>query len=146
MNAKPSAPPHVRWVARTLEDAGFETWAVGGAVRNTLLGVASGDWDLATRAPPPVVRQLFPKTVPVGIEHGTVGVLTREGTLLEVTTFRKDVLPLGRKAVVEFAQTLEEDLSRRDFTVNAIAWHPLREQFRDPFQGRAHRPGEGALH
>jgi tRNA nucleotidyltransferase/poly(A) polymerase len=137
MNAKPWAPSHVRWVARTLEEAGYETWAVGGAIRNTLLGLPAGDWDLATRAPPPVVRRLFPRTVPVGIEHGTVGVLTREEVLLEVTTFRKDVLPLGRKAVVEFAQTLEEDLSRRDFTVNAIAWHPLREVFRDPFHGRA---------
>ncbi len=136
MEGKPSAPANVRWVVSTLEDAGYETWAVGGAIRNALLGLPSGDWDLATRAPPPVVRRVFPRTIPVGVEHGTVGVLTREGTLLEVTTFRRDVETFGRRAIVEFAETLQEDLSRRDFTVNAIAWHPIRNQFADPFQGR----------
>jgi len=128
-------PAYVRWAARTLEEAGYETWAVGGAIRNSLLDLPSGDWDLATRAPPPVVRRLFPRTIPVGIEHGTVGVLTRGGTLLEVTTFRRDVETFGRKAVVEFAETLDEDLSRRDFTVNAVAWHPLTGEVRDPFGG-----------
>jgi tRNA nucleotidyltransferase/poly(A) polymerase len=132
----PIPPGFVRWATQTLEDAGFETWAVGGAIRNTLLGIPSGDWDLATRAPPNVVRKLFPRTVPIGIEHGTVGVLTRSGTMLEVTTFRKDVETFGRKAVVEFAETLSEDLSRRDFTVNAIAWHPLTGGFQDPYGGR----------
>ena len=136
MTGKPSAPGGVRWVTRTLEEAGYETWAVGGAIRNTLLDLPSGDWDLATRAPPEVMRRLFPRTVPVGIEHGTVGILIREGTLLEVTTFRRDIETFGRRAVVAFADTLEEDLARRDFTVNAIAWHPLREVFQDPFQGR----------
>ena len=137
MDRQPSAPGSVRWVTRTLEDAGYETWAVGGAVRNALLGLPSGDWDLATRAPPGVVRRLFPRTVPVGIAHGTVGVLTRQGVLLEVTTFRRDVETFGRHATVEFADTLREDLSRRDFTVNAVAWHPIREAFQDPFGGRA---------
>ncbi len=136
MDRTPRPPGAVRWVVRTLHEAGYETWAVGGAIRNTLLGVPSGDWDLATRAPPEVVRRLFPRTVPVGIEHGTVGILTREGILLEITTFRRDVETFGRHAAVEFAQTLEEDLSRRDFTVNAIAFHPLRGEFRDPFGGR----------
>lgn len=135
-HANPRPPGYVLWAARTLEDAGYETWAVGGAIRNTLLGIPTGDWDLATRAPPAAVLRLFPRTVPVGIEHGTVGVLTREGVLLEVTTFRKDVETFGRKAVVEFADTLEEDLSRRDFTVNAVAWHPLSGRFQDPFGGR----------
>jgi tRNA nucleotidyltransferase/poly(A) polymerase len=82
------------------------------------------------------VQRLFPRTVPVGVEHGTVGVLTRQGVLLEVTTFRKDVETSGRHAVVEFAETLQEDLARRDFTVNAVAWHPIRREFRDPFSGR----------
>jgi tRNA nucleotidyltransferase/poly(A) polymerase len=136
MEETPRAPGYVRWIAGTLEDAGYETWAVGGAIRNTLLGRPSGDWDLTTRAPPPVVRKLFPRTVPIGVEHGTVGVLTRQGLLLEVTTFRRDVETTGRHAVVEFADTLDEDLARRDFTINAIAWHPLREEFRDPFRGR----------
>jgi tRNA nucleotidyltransferase (CCA-adding enzyme) len=135
MDRMPRAPGYVRWVTKTLEEEGYETWAVGGAIRNALLDLPSGDWDLATRAPPKIVQGLFPRTVPIGLEHGTVGVLTREGTLLEVTTFRRDVETFGRRAVVEFADTLLEDLSRRDFTVNAIAWHPLREEFQDPFQG-----------
>ncbi len=136
MTVSPKPPGHVLWVVKTLEEAGYETWSVGGAIRNILLGLPAGDWDLATRAPPPVVQRLFPRTVPVGVEHGTVGVLTRQGILLEVTTFRKDVDTSGRHAVVEFADTLEEDLARRDFTVNAVAWHPLRGEFRDPFLGR----------
>lgn len=136
MDRIPRAPGYVRWVTRTLEDAGYETWAVGGAIRNALLGLAAGDWDLATRAPPHVVQRVFPRTVPIGVDHGTVGVLTRDGILLEVTTFRRDVETFGRHAVVEFADTLEEDLSRRDFTINAVAWHPLREEFLDPFSGR----------
>jgi tRNA nucleotidyltransferase/poly(A) polymerase len=83
-----------------------------------------------------VVQKLFPRTVPVGVEHGTVGVLTRDGILLEVTTFRRDVETSGRHAVVEFADTLQEDLARRDFTINAVAWHSTREEFQDPFRGR----------
>lgn len=133
--AKPSAPPAVRWITRTLEEAGYETWAVGGAVRDVLMGRPSGDWDLATRAPPREVRRLFRRTVPIGIEHGTVGVLARDGTMYEVTTFRRDVETDGRHAVVRFADTIEEDLARRDFTVNAVAWHPLREELLDPFSG-----------
>ena len=136
MDRKPKAPGYVLWVTKTLEEAGYETWAVGGAIRNTLLGIPAGDWDMATRAPPPVVQRLFSRTVPVGIEHGTVGVLTRDGILLEVTTFRRDVVTSGRHAVVEFADTLLEDLGRRDFTINAVAWHPIREEFHDPFGGR----------
>jgi tRNA nucleotidyltransferase (CCA-adding enzyme) len=125
----------VRRIARKLEDAGHETWAVGGAVRDVLLGRPSGDWDLATRARPTEVRRLFRRTVPLGIEYGTVGVL-EEGTLYEVTTFRRDVETDGRHAVVAFAESLEEDLARRDFTINAVAWHPLREELRDPFDGQ----------
>jgi tRNA nucleotidyltransferase (CCA-adding enzyme) len=130
------APGAVGWITRQLEEAGFETWAVGGAVRDALVGRPSGDWDLTTRAHPRQVQRLFRRTVPVGIDHGTVGVLARDGTLYEVTTFRKDVETTGRHAVVAFAETLDEDLARRDFTINAVAWHPLRKVFHDPFQGR----------
>jgi len=132
---RPSAPTAVRWIARKLEAAGFETWAVGGAVRDTLLGLETGDWDLATRAPPEEVRRLFKRTVPLGVEHGTVGVLSDEGVLYEVTTFRRDVETDGRHAVVAFADSVEEDLARRDFTINAVAWHPLRGELLDPFGG-----------
>lgn len=129
------APAAVREIARKLEDAGFETWAVGGAVRDALMGMRSGDWDLATRARPRDVKRTFKRTVPIGIEHGTVGVLARDGALYEVTTFRRDIETFGRHAVVEFADTIEEDLARRDFTFNAIAWHPITHELRDPFAG-----------
>lgn len=127
-------PRAVREIARRLEDAGYETWAVGGAVRDAVLGRPADDWDLATRARPQEVRRLFRRTVPIGIEHGTVGVLA-DGVLYEVTTFRRDVETFGRHATVEFAETIEEDLSRRDFTCNALAWHPLTGELRDPYLG-----------
>lgn len=127
-------PRAVREIARRLEDAGYETWAVGGAVRDAVLGLPADDWDLATRARPQEVRRLFRRTVPIGIEHGTVGVLA-DGVLYEVTTFRRDVETFGRHATVEFADTIEEDLSRRDFTCNALAWHPLTGELRDPYLG-----------
>jgi len=72
----------------------------------------------------------------VGIEHGTVAVLDRGGGLHEVTTFRRDVETDGRHAVVRFGVSLEDDLARRDFTINAIAYHPTRHEWRDPFGGR----------
>jgi len=133
----PSAPAAVRWIARTLEDAGYETWAVGGAVRDVLLGLPSGDWDITTRARPDEVRRLFRRTVPLGVEHGTVGVVAAGGAMFEVTTFRRDVETDGRHAVVAFADRIEDDLARRDFTVNAIAWHPLRKVWLDPYGGVA---------
>lgn len=135
MTPRPDAPPAVRWITRTLEEAGYETWAVGGAVRDALLERPSGDWDLATRATPQEMRRIFRRTVPIGIDHGTVGILARDGTMYETTTFRKDVQTDGRHAVVEFADRVDDDLARRDFTINAIAWHAVREELLDPFGG-----------
>ena len=137
-------PPEVQRIARRLEEAGFSTWAVGGAVRNALAGLPAGDWDLATAARPVQVQKLFRRTVPVGVEHGTVGVLGRDGKLYEVTTFRRDVETFGRRARVSFSDTIEEDLSRRDFTINAVAWHPLTGELRDP-HGGARDLREGVL-
>jgi len=130
-------PPVVRHITDVLERNGFEAWAVGGAVRDSLLGTGQPDWDLATSARPEEIQGLFRRTVPLGIAHGTVGVLSSDGTLTEVTTFRLDVETDGRHAVVEFADTMEEDLARRDFTINAMAWRPATGEFRDPFRGRA---------
>lgn len=131
-------PPAVREMVERLEKAGFETWTVGGAVRDAVRGSPGEreDWDVATRAHPGKVRSLFPRTVPLGIEYGTVGVFGRDGVLYEITTFRHDVITYGRKAVVAFAETLREDLARRDFTVNAMAWHPDREVLCDPYGGQ----------
>ncbi len=123
-------------IARTLQQAGFETWCVGGAVRDALLGEALLDWDLATAATPTQVRKLFRRTVPVGIEFGTIGVLDRDNRMHEVTTFRRDVKTDGRRAVVEFGASLDEDLARRDFTINAIAYDPIDHRLHDPFGGQ----------
>ena len=128
-------PSEVLKIAEKLEDAGFETWCVGGAIRDNLLGVDNHDFDLTTSAPPAEVQKAFKRTVPVGIEHGTVAVLDGNNQPHEVTTFRKDIKTDGRHATVEFGVSLMDDLARRDFTINAIAYHPVRHEWRDPFQG-----------
>ncbi len=130
-------PPAIKEICRTLEAAGHEAWCVGGAVRDALLGITTLDWDIATSAHPEQVQKLFRRTHPVGIKFGTVGVLDRAGVLHEVTTFRHDVETDGRHAVVRFGASLDEDLARRDFTINAIAVHAERLEVRDPFGGRA---------
>jgi tRNA nucleotidyltransferase (CCA-adding enzyme) len=129
-------PAAVADLTAVLERAGFETWCVGGAVRDALLGHAHLDWDLATRATPNEVRKVFRRTVPVGVEFGTVGVFDRDGRMHEVTTFRRDVRTDGRHAEVEFGASLNDDLARRDFTINAIAYSPSLQELRDPFGGR----------
>ncbi len=130
-------PAEITEIARALEQAGYETWCVGGALRDRLLGFPADDVDLATAATPESVQKLFPRTVAVGVAFGTVGVLDRKRVLHEVTTFRRDVATDGRRAVVEYGASLEEDLARRDFTINALAYHPLRHEWKDPFGGTA---------
>jgi tRNA nucleotidyltransferase (CCA-adding enzyme) len=129
-------PESILQIARALEGAGFEAWCVGGSLRDRLLGFPQSDFDIATSATPEQVQRLFPKTVAVGVKYGTVGVLDRARALHEVTTFRRDVLTDGRHAVVQYGVSLEDDLARRDFTINAIAYHPFRHEWRDPFDGK----------
>lgn len=105
-------------------------------MRDAILGHPHLDWDLATAARPEKVRNLFPKTIPVGIRFGTIGVLDDDGVMHEVTTFRRDVHTDGRHAIVDFGASLEEDLARRDYTINAIAYSPARKELRDPFHGQ----------
>jgi hypothetical protein len=109
---------------------------VGGAIRDTLLGEDNTDYDIATSAPPDEVQRLFRHTVPVGARFGTVAVRVHRRHH-EVTTFRRDVSTDGRHAVVEYGVSLDEDLARRDFSINAIAYHPLRHEWRDPWNGAA---------
>jgi len=130
-------PRAVYEIAETLERAGHDAWCVGGAVGDALAGEPHLDWDFATSATPAQVQGLFRKTIPVGIEHGTVAVRDRQGVVHEITTFRRDVQTDGRHAVVEFGVSLDEDLARRDFTMNAIAFSPTRNELRDPYGGRA---------
>src|SRR5674476_121242 len=130
--------PSVLDIVHRLERAGFEAWCVGGAIRDAFLGGEPLDWDVATPATPAQVRDLFgrKRTIPIGIEFGTVSVLDESGVMHEVTTFRRDVRTDGRHAVVEFGASLDEDLARRDFTINAIAYGPETRELHDPFDGR----------
>lgn len=116
---------------------GFESFLVGGAVRDVFLGINADDWDVATNAPPEQVMSLFKFVVPTGIAHGTVTVHF-EKTEIEVTTFRTDgKYSDGRHPdKVEYASTIEQDLSRRDFTINAIAVNLSTGQVVDPFGGK----------
>ena len=124
----------------TLDRAGFHGVVVGGAVRDALLGEAGGDWDVATNATPDEVVALFPKTIPTGIEHGTVTVLSGHGDerhAVEITTFRGEGLYHDgrRPSEVRFLRELREDLARRDLTINAFAWDPVNSVFTDAFGG-----------
>ena len=130
-------PENVKRILSRLEEAGYEAYCVGGAVRDALLGRRAGDWDVTAGAPPEAVLALFaPDAFPTGLQHGTVTVGGGNG--VEVTTFRRDGRYLDNRHPdhVEFTGSLEEDLARRDFTVNAIAMS-LRGEITDPFGGRA---------
>lgn len=129
-------PRTVQKVIRTLEDQGYETVLVGGCVRDALLGRVPKDYDAATAALPDVTEKSFARTILTGKKHGTVTVL-EEGLPVEVTTFRHDgEYEDGRHPKqVEFVTSLEEDLRRRDFTINAMAWS-LDRGLIDPFGGQ----------
>lgn len=124
-------------ICRELRRSGFEAWLVGGAVRDMLLGKEAHDFDIATNAKPWEVQGLFVRVIDTGLQHGTVTVIIRGGSY-EVTTFRGDgIYTDGRHPdEVKFCSTIEEDLGRRDFTVNAIAYDPLTGTFADPYNGR----------
>ncbi len=117
-------PDQVNKIIDTLEEAGYEAYAVGGCVRDSLLGRTPDDWDITTSAKPEDCKRLFPRTVDTGIKHGTVTVLLG-GEGFEVTTYRIDgVYEDGRHPrEVTFTASLKEDLRRRDFTVNAMAYN-----------------------
>ena len=117
-------PDKVHNIINTLEEAGYEAYAVGGCVRDSILGREPDDWDITTSARPEEMKRLFPRTVDTGIKHGTVTVLLG-GEGFEVTTYRIDgTYEDGRHpAEVTFTANLKEDLRRRDFTINAMAYN-----------------------
>ena len=129
-------PKKVEIIINTLEEAGFEAYAVGGCVRDALLGRTPNDWDITTSAKPEQVKVLFHRTVDTGIAHGTVTVLLEKDGF-EVTTYRVDgEYEDGRHPKeVTFTASLEEDLKRRDFTINAMAYNPTKGLV-DLFEGQ----------
>lgn len=129
-------PKYVIHILNTLERSGYEARLVGGCVRDTLLHRRPNDWDVATAAAPEAVTELFERTVPTGIRHGTVTVLYG-GSACEVTTYRVEgaYSDHRRPDSVRFTSRLEEDLSRRDFTINAMAMDASLA-LTDPFGGR----------
>lgn len=131
-----SPPPGVCALVETLQAHGHEAWLVGGGVRDRLLGLPVHDWDVATQAEPEQVQALFERVYSTGLAHGTVTVLC-EDTPVEVTTYRVEGgYSDGRHPdEVHFTRCLIDDLSRRDFTVNALAWDPGAGLIVDAFGG-----------
>ena len=141
-------PSHIRQVIRALQGAGYAAWLVGGAVRDLCRGKPAKDFDVATSATPDEMRKVFGprKTIPTGEKHGTMTILVdRPGGTdagrepVEVTTFRGEgSYTDGRRPdTVSFVREIADDLARRDFTINALAYDPERDQLLDLFDGRA---------
>ena len=131
-------PEQVACAIDRLERAGYQVVTVGGCVRDHLMGRVPVDYDLSTSAAPAEVMRVFSDecVAPTGLKHGTV-TLVLSGMAMEITTFRVDgeYLDHRRPEVVRFTGSLEEDLARRDFTINAMAWSPSRGLI-DPMGGR----------
>lgn len=136
-------PKGAEFIIRSLENAGFEAYIVGGCVRDGILGRDPEDWDITTIAKPDEIKRIFSHTVDTGIEHGTVTVLVppeeveRGIRSFEVTTYRIDGEYTDHRHpnAVSFTGSLEEDLARRDFTINAMAYH-MERGIIDPFHGQ----------
>ena len=128
-------PGYVKEIIEIYHRAGYEAFVVGGCVRDYLLGKEPHDYDIATNALPEVTIQLFDHVILTGLKHGTVTILSNEP--VEVTTFRleSEYKDHRHPEAVRFVNTIEEDLSRRDFTVNAMAYNDIRGLI-DPFHGQ----------
>jgi tRNA nucleotidyltransferase (CCA-adding enzyme) len=131
--------PQAIEVCRILHNSNYQAYIVGGCVRDLLLGVQPKDWDICTNALPEKVMELFPKNYPTGLQHGTVTVAMGEGVEnhFEVTTFRVEgkYLDGRRPEEVSFVKSVEEDLGRRDLTINAMAYNPITNHLSDPYDG-----------
>jgi len=142
MELKPSKiPPEVSHVTQTLQKAGFEAWIVGGCVRDLLLGRTPNDWDVTTNATPEDIQGLFENTFYTN-EFGTVGVVNDNAQdervkVVEVTPYRLEgrYSDARRPDSVQFSQKLDDDLKRRDFTINALAYDPTKGELVDLYDG-----------
>lgn len=137
---KTNLKPSILFFLDTLIEHGEEAWLVGGCVRDMLMNRPIHDYDITTSATPQRCQHLFEKAgckvIPTGLKHGTLTIV-HEGETVEITTYRIEGAYGNHRSpdAVAFTRSLKEDLQRRDFTMNAIAWHP-RLGFRDPFEGR----------
>ncbi len=131
-------PKDARYIIDTLEAKGYEAYVVGGCVRDMIMNREPNDWDITTSATPDEVKAVFKRTYDTGIQHGTVTVIVDEEHY-EVTTYRieGEYKDSRHPESVSFVDDITLDLSRRDFTMNAIAYHPVRG-FVDPYKGRKH--------
>lgn len=131
-------PQDALFIINTLEEHGHEAYVVGGCVRDMIMGRTPNDWDITTSAKPAQVKSIFKRTYDTGIQHGTVTVIV-DKEHYEVTTYRieGEYKDSRRPESVSFVEDITLDLSRRDFTMNAIAYHPERG-FVDPYNGRKH--------
>jgi len=125
-------------IIETLQKEGHKAYLVGGCIRDSLLKITPLEWDITTSAKPDQVCKLFNKVVPTGLEYGTVTVILDDGQY-EVTTFRSDEKYVdGRHpSNVKFTDDIHKDLSRRDFTINALAYDPKTKELVDDYQGQA---------
>lgn len=139
MNLHQHIPAYVLSVCQQLHESGHQAYIVGGALRDLALQQTPKDYDIATDAIPDRVEAIFAHTVPTGKKHGTITVVLAPGEIVEVTTYRKDVVYSdGRRPdSVTYSDQLIDDLAKRDFTVNAIAYNPISDQLEDPFHGSA---------
>ena len=117
-------PNEVRNIINILNNNGFEAFIVGGCVRDLILDKVPNDWDITTSAPPYVISRIFDKTIPTGIKHGTITVILNNKSF-EVTTYRQNEIYTNHRKPdsVSFTDCLDEDLKRRDFTMNAICYN-----------------------
>lgn len=132
-------PQDALTIIQSLEEAGYEAYIVGGCVRDMLMNREPNDWDITTSAKPEQVKQVFNRSYDTGIEHGTVTVILEDGEHYEITTYRieGEYKDFRHPEEVSFVEDITLDLSRRDFTMNAIAYHPTRG-FVDPYNGVKH--------
>lgn len=132
-------PEQVINICRTLHEDGYQAFIVGGCVRDLILNQSPKDWDITTDASPQKIQSLFEKTIPTGLKHGTITVVMGAGkeNHFEVTTFRieSEYKDGRRPEEVFFVMNVEEDLARRDLTINAIAYDPIVFNLMDPFNG-----------
>lgn len=128
-------PDDVKYILDKFYDNGYESFIVGGCVRDSLLNITPKDYDITTNALPNTIIELFPKTIPTGINHGTITVIINN-TPYEITTYRVDgdYIDNRRPKDVKFVTNIQEDLARRDFTINALAYSPYLG-FKDFFNG-----------